>query len=989
VKSREDLIESIFNAAIAVDDPSTRRSIVDQQCGSDFDMRSRVERLLRSHDSAGNFLEPLVTGPDETVASQTPARPSNEGPGSVVGRYRIVEKIGEGGFGVVYLAEQSEPVRRQVALKIIKLGMDTEQVIARFEAERQALAMMEHPHIARVLEAGATDAGRPYFVMELVKGMPITRYCDESRLSLRERLELFLAVCDAAQHAHLKGIIHRDIKPSNVLVTLQNDRPIPKIIDFGIAKATTQRLTEKTLHTGFAEFIGTPEYMSPDQTGMSGIDIDTRTDIYSLGVLLYEMLTGKTPFSGNQLRTTSFEEIRRIIREDDPPPPSVMIGGLGEEMAHIGSLRRCDGSALLRMVRGDLDWIVVKAMDKDRLRRYQTASEFAADITRHLNHEPVVAGPPSLRYRATKFIRRNRVAVLAGSVVVAAMVTGIALAMAGVVQANRAKEAMGRQVVRSQVMNDFLQSMFASVKPGSALGREVNVQYILDEAARSIAEGALDGQPEVEAALRLTLGDTYQALGEYDVAERQVRGAQAIYSAELGPNAPETLRAQAALAALFNAQLLYEQAESIARQTVDLQVATLGEDHPDTLASQGQLGVALFGQDKPAEAEHLHRRVLLAQKRELGESHVDTLSSIVNLATVLLAQREFAAAETLLRQAYDGERRVLGPEHPDTMTALNTLALAIERQGRPDEAEPYYQQSWEVTRKILGPDHPRTQLPMNNLLRVLATQRKTTERQPILAARLDSLRRAADAFDADAHAVHTYAWELVTCDDESLRDGPSAVPYAQRAVALSEGNDANMLDTLARAHQMAGNLDIAIKIQEQAIAQAKAGGPHNVADLQNRLSGMYLEKGDLMGAVGVSWMDIAEEVGSSLTGDLILGGSLSTRGEALIGQGEYIEAEALLRACLATRRKDLGGDHWLIGETMGLIGMALAGQGRTNEAEALLIEGHERVTSNPKASQDRRRLALDRVIEFYEKAGPIEKAQEWRARSGRPSETGT
>ncbi len=377
--------------------------------------------LVEPHDSGGNALTReagLPDGPASPTQSQEPRRHPGElhslleEEGEQIGRYKLLQKLGEGGFGIVYMAEQREPVKRRVALKIIKLGMDTRQVVARFEAERQALAMMDHPNIAKVLDGGATDTGRPYFVMELVRGVPITRYCDEAGLGIRERLGLFIQVCQAVQHAHQKGIIHRDLKPSNVLVTLHDGEPVPKVIDFGIAKATQQELTEKTLFTQFQQLIGTPAYMSPEQAEMSGLDIDTRSDIYSLGVMLYELLVGRTPLESRELLKGGHEEIRRRIREQDPPKPSTRVSTLeGRERVLVARQRQVDPAALGAELRGDLDWIVLKALEKDRRRRYETANGLAQDLRRHLNHEPVLAAPPDRLYQMGRYIRRHRAAV--------------------------------------------------------------------------------------------------------------------------------------------------------------------------------------------------------------------------------------------------------------------------------------------------------------------------------------------------------------------------------------------------------------------------------------------------------------------------------------------------------------------------------------------------------------------------------------------------
>src|SRR5215831_18324915 len=403
-------IQSLFLEAIEVADPAVRASLLARACGEDAGLRQRVEALLEAHEQPGSFLEEaspaLVATADEALT---------ERPGTVIGPYKLLEQIGEGGFGVVFMAEQQRPVRRKVALKVLKPGMDTRQVVARFEAERQALALMDHPNIAHVFDGGATASGRPYFVMELVRGVPITRFCDENHLPVHERLGLFVDVCQAVQHAHQKGIIHRDLKPSNVLVTLHDDKPVVKVIDFGIAKATGQQLTDKTVCTGFAQMVGTPLYMSPEQAGLSGLDVDTRSDIYSLGLLLYELLTGTTPFDKERLQQAGFDEIRRIIREEEPTRPSTRISTLGPSAPLVCANRRSDPRRLSRLFRGELDCIVLKALEKDRRRRYDTASAFALDVQRYLNDEAVHACPPTAGYRLRKFLRRYKGMVLTAS----------------------------------------------------------------------------------------------------------------------------------------------------------------------------------------------------------------------------------------------------------------------------------------------------------------------------------------------------------------------------------------------------------------------------------------------------------------------------------------------------------------------------------------------------------------------------------------------
>ena len=432
--------EALFEKAVSLGSREERDAFLLGACQDDTTLRDRIDRLILAHEKAGGFMN------NQTVVQPPSGSELEERTGSVIGRYKLLQKIGEGGMGVVYMAEQTEPVTRKVALKIIKLGMDTRQVVARFEAERQALAMMDHPNIAKVLDAGSTHTGRPFFVMELVRGVPITEYCDKNKLSNSERLNLFIPACQAIQHAHQKGVIHRDIKPSNVMVTLHDGQPVPKVIDFGIAKATNQKLTEKTLFTNYAQMIGTPAYMSPEQAEMSGLDVDTRTDVYSLGVLLYELLTGATPFSNKDLLSRGYGEMQRIIAEQEPVKPSALLSTLQHsERTTIAKNRNTEIGTLRKVFHGDLDWIVMKALEKDRSRRYDTANGLAADIHRYQKSEPVVARPPSPFYSFQKAWRRNKVAYASGAIVIVALVTGLLISSVGFKRALQAQDLADRQ----------------------------------------------------------------------------------------------------------------------------------------------------------------------------------------------------------------------------------------------------------------------------------------------------------------------------------------------------------------------------------------------------------------------------------------------------------------------------------------------------------------------------------------------------------------
>ncbi len=510
--------KSIFLTAIEEHAPEQWPGFLDQACAGDVRLRAEVEKLLRARSEMGSFHEP--PRPAALATADVPV--IGERPGALIGPYKLLEQIGEGGFGLVFMAEQQQPVRRKVALKVLKPGMDTRQVIARFEAERQALALMDHPNIARVLDAGETSSGRPHFVMELVKGVPITDYCDENRLSTRERLALFTHVCHAVQHAHHKGIIHRDLKPSNVMVTLHDGVAVIKVIDFGVAKALGQQLTDKTLFTGFAQMVGTPMYMSPEQAQLSGLDIDTRSDIYSLGVLLYELLAGVTPFDRERMRTAGYDEMRRIIREEDPPSPSTRLSTLGRTAATVSAQRQSDPKRLGRLLRGELDWIVMKALDKDRNRRYETANELARDVDRYLNDEPVAACPPSTWYRFRKFTRRHK----AGLRITAAAALVLLLAGAGVSwaildQAARRRELSGRRAETEQTVNAALNTTDQWRKQA---GQAPSVTSEQADAAVALWRQAEASLEQAETALRTGTADA--RLQERVQDERRQTGKQ-------------------------------------------------------------------------------------------------------------------------------------------------------------------------------------------------------------------------------------------------------------------------------------------------------------------------------------------------------------------------------------------------------------------------------------------------------------------------------
>jgi tetratricopeptide (TPR) repeat protein len=652
-------------------------------------------------------------------------------PGTVIGeRYHLLEELGSGGMGVVYLAEQTEPVRRRVALKIIKLGMDTRQVVARFEMERQALAVMDHPNIARVFDAGATETGRPYFVMELVRGLPITDYCDRHKLPARERLALFGGVCQAVQHAHQKGVIHRDLKPSNILVEVGDGRPVPKIIDFGIAKATDNVAAGRTLFTEKGQMIGTPEYMSPEQAEMSALDVDTRTDIYSLGVVLYELLTGVLPFDPRKLREAGLAEIQRVIRETEPPRASTRLSTLEETSAEIAVNRGTDARSLVKLLQGDLDWITMKAMAKDRTHRYSSASELGADIDRYLAHEPVSAGPPGAMYKLRKYVGRHRWGVTAAAVVAAAVLLGSVGTTIGLVRAVRAEKRAVEEAATSKQVSDFLVELFQVSDPGQARGSSVTAREILDRGAAKV-EKDLAGQPAVQGRLMETMGIVFRSLGLYPQAQAMLEKGLGVLRGIYGERHAFVADALHNLGVVQADQSRLDEAGALFRQALDIRTALLGPDAAETARSLNSLAVILWSQGKFAEAEPLFERSLFVKEKTLGPDDPGLASTLVNLGVLKHSLQEFGEAEAYFKRALAISEKALGADHPDLATILNDLGALYEDQGRRDEAEPVYARALAIYEKALGPDHPDVGIAVHNLANLYRNSGKPEKAEPL------------------------------------------------------------------------------------------------------------------------------------------------------------------------------------------------------------------------------------------------------------------
>ena len=753
----------------------------------------------------------------DATALLTRAMDHSETAGALIGRYHLLQKIGEGGMGEVWLAEQKEPVRRRVALKLVKSGMNSREVIARFESERQALALMDHPAIAKVLDAGSTSQGAPYFVMEYVAGVPITTYCDNHRLSTRERLELFVHVCEGVQHAHQKAIIHRDLKPSNILVTEVDGRPAPKIIDFGVAKALTQKLTAETMFTRVGTMIGTPEYMSPEQALSSGEDIDTRSDVYSLGIILYELLSGGPPLD---LRKIAFDEFLRRLREDDAPKPSTRLRTQDPATStDVARKRHTEPQTLAKQVRGDLDSIALKALEKDRPRRYGSPSDFAADIGRYLRNEAVLAAPASAAYRARKFARRHRWGL---ATAIAFVLVLIAATVISVTQSLRAtREAAAAQAVNDFLQNDLLAqaSVVNQSGPGAKPDPDLKVRTALDRAAARIA-GKFDKQPELEASIRDTMGETYRELGLYTEARKQLERALDLRRRSLGAANPATAKTMSRLGSTALFQGKNAEAETLLAQALAIQRRVLSSEHPDTLYSMNSLANVYSEQGKYAQAEPLYSQTLEIRRRVLGPEHRGTLASMHNLALVYSDQKKYAQAEALFKQTLEIERRVLGPEHPITLIsmdglgreyraeskyaqaeALDAQVLEIQRrvygpeyrwtlgstgnlandyrlQGKCAQAEALDRQALEIQRRVLGPDDRDTVWSTGNLANDYCAQGKFAQAEALY-------RRALESSPNNPHFLNGLAWYLVAAADRRQRRPTEALQFARGAVKVA------------------------------------------------------------------------------------------------------------------------------------------------------------------------------------------------------------
>jgi len=1008
-------IQALFARAIEIADPSERAKFLTEQCGGDAKLYDRVANLLVAFDGSKGFLDQPTRA---HAALQLDAASRYQPGNTIAGRYKLLEAIGEGGMGTVWVAEQSQPVKRKVALKLIKAGMDSKSVLACFEVERQALAVMDHPNIAKVLDGGLTEQGRPYFVMEYVKGIPITEYCDSRQLSVPERLQLFAQVCKAVQHAHHKGIIHRDLKPSNILVAPYDDKPVPKVIDFGLAKAIHQSLTENTLHTAHDMVLGTPLYMSPEQAQLNNIDIDTRSDIYSLGVLLYELLTGSTPLEKHRFKQAAWDEIRRMIREEDPPRPSLRLSS-AQTFPSVAVGRHTEPARLTRLMRGELDWIVMKALEKDRTRRYETANGFAADVLRYLSGEPVIAAPPSTIYRLQKFIRRNRGKVIAASMVLLALLAGMAgtswqwyraehslaeeakqrtkaeeneraaeaARAEAVAQQSRAQEQeveaikqaavakaqeaeAKKQAEIAEAVAKFQTDMLAAVDPNQLpkdpvtkepMKDSVTVVQALEAAVKVLDEGNLKEQPLVEANVRDTIGSTLRALARYDDAERNLRTSLKIRRDALPAGDPDSAEGLNNLAVLLKDKNKLAEAESLLREAVEILRAAHPAGHPDIASGLNNLAATLQAQNKLAEAESLFREALEIRRDALPAGHPQIATGLNNLAALLLVQNKLAEAEPLLREAVEILRASLPAGHPDIASGLSNLANLLKDQNKLVEAESLYREALEIRRMAHPAAHPQIAIGLNNLAVLLQSQNKLAAAEPPFREALEIFREALPGGHPDIGAGLYNLSQLLQSQNKLAEAEPlmrEALEIRRTAFPAGHPDIGAGLDNLANLLKAQKKLAEAEPFAREALdirrAAVPAGHPTIATSLYN-LAFLLREQNKLSEAEPLYREALEIDRAALPAGHPNIVPDLDNLALLLQAQNKLAEANPLTREALSIRRAAFPAWHPTIATGLNNLAALYAKQGNTSEAVPLLRESLE--LSRSKLPNDSPQLA--------------------------------
>jgi tetratricopeptide (TPR) repeat protein len=995
--------QSIFLHALALPSPADRAAYLDEVCRDNPGLRAGVEALLAAHDRLGGGQPP--TAPEAAGAARPGPRPeaADEAGAVLAGRYKLLERLGEGGMGTVWMAQQTEPVRRLVAVKLIKPGMDSKAVLARFEAERQALALMDHPNIAKVLDAGTAPDGRPFFVMELVKGTAITRYCDQRRLTPPQRLELFAAVCLAVQHAHQKGVIHRDLKPSNVLVALYDDRPVPKVIDFGVAKAIGPPLTEQTLHTGFGAVVGTLEYMSPEQASFNQLDVDTRSDVYALGVLLYELLVGGPPFSRKELEQAGVLEMLRVIREQEPSKPSLKLS-TAEGLPTLAANRGTEPKRLAALVRGEVDWIVMKALEKNRERRYETALGFAQDVQRYLAGEPVLACPPSVWYRLRKQFRRHRGALLAAAAVVVALTAGTVAATLGWLEARhrrdeaeasarkaeaaadeervaREREAVQRR--QAEAVAELLESLFRGIDPWSGVSRTADFRELLADRLAQVEadlETKYQGQPVVRVRLRNTLGMARLGLGETERAVALLEAARAEGAALEGGSGDYGLYAEGNLANAYVAA--GRTAEGIAiLERLREPLAALPPENDAPLANLVNLGTAYSEAGRTDEAIHTLEEARGRLEARHGPDHAYTLAAMNSLALAYVRAGRYAESIALSETVSDRLGRTLGPKSPHALTSRLNLASAYLGAGQLDRALKLSEENLAGHKASLGPAHPYTLIAQHNLatayLKVGQTDKGLALMEETVAARKAQLGAKHPATLDSQTALAGAYYALRRLDRMSpLLDQILATQKA--TLGPDHVETLRTMNNLAECYRVMKKLDLAVPLFEQTLAARKAKlGPDHPDTLitQNNLGLAYFDQGKLDQARALFEQTLPArkaKLGPDHPDTLR---TMNCLAQAYRLGGETDRAESLLKLTLELRKAKLGADHPDTLLTTVSLGSLYVRLDRLGEARPLYEAAVAGLEKRLGLARPETQAALAALADVYERQGFPERAE--------------
>ena len=946
--------EGVFYAALGKTDPAERAAYLDEACAGQPDLRARVEKLLADLPKVGKFLE--SEHESDSTDSFLPRSPDATGPLSrsaeavagimIAGKYKLLQQIGEGGMGSVWMADQTESVKRRVAVKLIRSEKGSSKtILARFEAERQAIALMDHPNVAKLLDAGTTAEGQPFFVMELVKGIPLSEFCDSHKLGIPERLALFMQICSAVQHAHQKGIIHRDLKPSNILVESHDGKPVPKVIDFGLAKATTGLpLTEQTLFTGFGTVLGTPLYMAPEQASFNAIDIDTRADVYALGVILYELLTGTTPLTRETMKKAALEEVLRLIREQDAPTPSSRWSS-SESAPSAAANRQIEPGKLGRLLRGDLDWIVMKALSKDRDRRYEAANSLGRDLERFLNHEPVIAGPPTARYRLGKFVRRNRLQVVAGSLVFISLVLGVIGTTLGLVRAeSRRWEADQARVAEAQQRaeaeksaaaerkakddaeakrkeaetnlgyakkgNEILSSVFLDLDPNADYATVAELRSALrDNLKKAVKdlEGSVLGDPVEVAGMQNTLDLSLLQLGEHALAVEVLQKSVGTHKLKLTDDNPATLISMNNLAQAYLSGGQHFRAVQLYQETLKKTIFRFGPDHAKTLACMNNMALAYEESGELDKAVPLYEETLKTMKAVLGPDHPKTLTCMNGMASAYHHSGQLHKALPLFEETLEKTRAKHGPDHPSTLASMGNLAMAYQDSGQFARAVSLFEETLEKKKNRFGLDHANTLSGTNNL--------------------------------AGAYLANGQSSRALQLLEETL-------PRMKARVGSDHPQTLRCMDNLGTAYRECGQFAKAVPLFEETLEKlrAKLGTDHPLTlNCMNNLAGAYQASRQLAKAVPLfekTLEILKDKLGPNHPSTLACEGNLASAYRQI---GQVDKAVELLEVLLEKTKAKYGPDHHETLIEQDKLAMAYKSQGRLSKAVAIFEDTLEKM----------------------------------------------